>query len=42
MKGSGLAKMQDGFVALAMTSPPMYGLTQLTGGYGFVAVFFLK
>lgn len=33
-----LAKTQDGFVALGMTFT-VYGLTQLIGGYGFVAVF---
>jgi NhaP-type Na+/H+ or K+/H+ antiporter len=38
MKESGLAKTQDGFVALGMTFTT-YGLTQLIGGYGFVAVF---
>ncbi|MGO4138947.1 cation:proton antiporter [Rhizobium brockwellii] len=38
MRGSSLAKTQDGFVALGMTFTT-YGLTQLVGGYGFVAVF---
>ncbi|NEI03144.1 cation:proton antiporter [Rhizobium leguminosarum] len=38
MRGSSLAKTQDGFVALGMTFTA-YGLTQLVGGYGFVAVF---
>lgn len=38
MRGGGLAKTQDGFVALGMTFVT-YGLTQLVGGYGFVAVF---
>jgi NhaP-type Na+/H+ or K+/H+ antiporter len=38
MKESGLAKTQDGFVALGMAFTT-YGLTQLIGGYGFVAVF---
>ncbi|WP_027687052.1 cation:proton antiporter [Rhizobium leguminosarum] len=38
MMGSSLAKTQDGFVALGMTFTT-YGLTQLIGGYGFVAVF---
>ncbi|WP_312876423.1 cation:proton antiporter [Rhizobium laguerreae] len=38
LTGSSLAKTQDGFVALGMTFTT-YGLTQLIGGYGFVAVF---
>jgi NhaP-type Na+/H+ or K+/H+ antiporter len=38
MRGSSLAKTQDGFVALGMTFVT-YGVTQLFGGYGFVAVF---
>jgi len=38
MHGSSLAKTQDGFVALGMTFAT-YGLTELTGGYGFVSVF---
>ena len=38
LHGSSLAKTQDGFVALGMTFTA-YGLTQLVGGYGFVAVF---
>lgn len=38
MRGGGLAKTQDGFVALGMTFVT-YGLSQLVGGYGFVAVF---
>ncbi len=38
MRGSSLAKTQDGFVAVGMTFTT-YGLTQLVGGYGFVAVF---
>ncbi|WP_455272899.1 cation:proton antiporter [Rhizobium herbae] len=38
MRGSSLAKTQDGFVALEMTFMT-YGVTQLFGGYGFVAVF---
>jgi NhaP-type Na+/H+ or K+/H+ antiporter len=33
-----LARTQDGFVALGMTFTA-YGLTELVGGYGFVAVF---
>lgn len=38
MQGSSLAKTQDGFVALGMTFTT-YGLTQIVGGYGFLAVF---
>ncbi|NDK54021.1 cation:proton antiporter [Rhizobium laguerreae] len=38
LTGSSLAKTKDGFVALGMTFTT-YGLTQLIGGYGFVAVF---
>jgi NhaP-type Na+/H+ or K+/H+ antiporter len=36
MMGSSLAKTQDGFVALGTTFTT-YGLSQLIGGYGFVA-----
>ena len=38
IRGSSLAKTQDGFIALGMTLVT-YGLTQLVGGYGFLAVF---
>ena len=38
IRGGSLAKTQDGFVALGMTFVT-YGVTQLVGGYGFLAVF---
>lgn len=38
MQARSLAKTQDGFVALGMAFVT-YGVTQLVGGYGFVAVF---
>ncbi|WP_341487944.1 cation:proton antiporter [Pararhizobium sp. A13] len=38
LRGRGLAKTKDGFVALGMTFS-IYGMTQMIQGYGFVAVF---
>lgn len=38
LRSRSLARTRDGFVALGMTAT-VYGMTQLIGGYGFVAVF---
>ena len=38
LRGFGLAKSQDGIVAIGMTLA-VYGMTELIHGYGFVAVF---
>lgn len=38
LRSRSLARTRDGFVALGMTAT-VYGITQLIGGYGFVAVF---